>query len=91
MRKIRIKDFCFCSSESEEDSDDSDGGKKKKKKKKKRRRIKGGDDSRSGHQLNSILLTFQNQESMYKSAFSTNAQSRFASVVVDGMSWDLRA
>ena len=49
LRKIRIKDFCFCSSESEEDSDDSDGGKKKKKKKKKRRRIKGGDDSRSGH------------------------------------------
>ena len=40
----------------------------------------------AGHQLNSILLTFQNQGSMYKSGFSTNAQSRFASVVFDGVS-----
>ena len=39
--------------------------------------------TRSGQKLNSILLTFQNQRLMYKSAFSTNAQSRFASVVVD--------
>ena len=35
--------------------------------------------------LNSILLTFQNQGSVYKSAFSKNAQSRFASVVVDSV------
>ena len=40
---------------------------------------------RSGHQLNSILLTFQNQGSVCKSAFTTIAQSRFASVVVDGV------
>ena len=40
---------------------------------------------RSGHYLNSILLTFQNQGSVRKSAFSTNAQSRFASVGVDGV------
>ena len=32
----------------------------------------------SGLVTNSILLTFQNQGSMQKSAFSTNAQSRFA-------------
>ena len=35
---------------------------------------------RSGHQLNSILLTFQNQGS--KKCVFTNTQSRFASVVV---------
>ena len=40
--------------------------------------------TRSGQKLNSILLTFQNQGSVVKSAFSTNAQSRFASVVVEG-------
>ena len=45
---------------------------------------------RSGHLLNSILLTFQNQGSVSKSAFSTNAQSRFASVVVDGVLGPLR-
>ena len=39
--------------------------------------------ARSGHELNSILLTFQIQGLMYKSVFSTNAHSRFASVVVD--------
>ena len=34
--------------------------------------------------IDSIVLTFQNQGSVLKkSAFSTNAQSRFASVVVD--------
>ena len=43
------------------------------------------DASRSGHYLNSILLTFQNQGSVYKSAFSANAQPRFASVVVDSV------
>ena len=37
----------------------------------------------SGLVTNSILLTFQNQGSMQKSAFSTNAQSRFASVLFD--------
>ena len=45
--------------------------------------------TRSGHQLNSILLTFLNQGSE-RSAFSTNAQSRFASVVVDGVLGPLR-
>ena len=39
---------------------------------------------RSGHQLNSILLTFHNQRLVLKSVFSTNAQSRFGSVVFDG-------
>ena len=48
------------------------------------------DNSRSGHSLNSILLTFHNQGSVLKSAFSTNAQSRFASVVVDGVLGPLR-
>ena len=41
--------------------------------------------SRSGHQLNSILLTFHPQGSVLKSALSSNALSRFASVVVDGV------
>ena len=43
------------------------------------------EEIRSGHKLNFILLTFQNQGSVRKSAFSTNAQSRFASVAVDGV------
>ena len=43
----------------------------------------GGEDSngfpiRSGHKLNSILLTFHNHGSMQKSAFSTDAQTKFA-------------
>ena len=33
--------------------------------------------------VNCILLTFHNQGSWVKSAFATNAQSRFAPVVVD--------
>ena len=47
--------------------------------------------TRSGNELISILLTFQNQGSVGKSAFLTNAQSRFASAVVLAVSWDLRA
>ena len=47
-------------------------------------------DVRSGHLLNSILLIFHNQGSVVKSVFSTNAHSRFASVVVDSVQ-DLRA
>ena len=41
----------------------------------------------TGLVTNSILfcMTFHNQGSVSKSAFSTNAQSRFASVVVDGV------
>ena len=40
---------------------------------------------RSGHLLICILFPFLNQGSMLKSAFSTNARSRFASAVVDGV------
>ena len=40
---------------------------------------------RSGHLLNSILLIFHNQGSVVKSVSSTNAHSRFASVVVDSV------
>ena len=40
--------------------------------------------------LNSILLTFRNQGLMLKSAFSTNAQTRVATVVVDGVLGPLR-
>ena len=39
--------------------------------------------ARSGHLLNSILLTFRNQGLVCNNTFSTNAQSRFASGVVD--------
>ena len=46
---------------------------------------RGSPPSRSGHQLNYILFTFHNQGSVVKSAFSTNAQSRFASAVLDGV------
>ena len=40
-------------------------------------------NGRSGHLLNS--LTFLNQGSLCKGAFSTDAQSRFASAVVDSV------
>ena len=41
--------------------------------------------NRSVHLLNFILLTFRNQGSVYKNAFSSNAQSRSLSVVFDGV------
>ena len=50
-----------------------------------RRRLVKDLFSRSGHYFNSIPFTFQNQGSVVKSVFSTYAQSRFASVVVDGV------
>ena len=46
---------------------------------------------RSGHYLNSILLTFHNRGPVPHNAFSANAQSRFASVVVDDVLGQCRA
>ena len=40
---------------------------------------------RSGHKLNSILLTFHNQGSVLKSAIATNLQPRLAFAVFDGV------
>ena len=40
---------------------------------------------RSGHWLNSILLTFRNQGSVLKSTFSATPQSRFVSAVHDSV------
>ena len=45
---------------------------------------------RSGHLLNSILLTFHNHGLVVKGAFSTTTQSRFASAVLDGVQGPLR-
>ena len=43
------------------------------------------DYSRSDHKLDSILLTFQNQGMVLKSALSTNTQSRFLSPIFDSI------
>ena len=41
--------------------------------------------SRSARQLISILLTFRNKGAVLKSAFSTNSQSLFVSVIFDNV------